>query len=508
MSPQNLYFRFFSLSRLAAERKPAGCAARPAHHGALLGLLGDELVGVASYELLSGLQVAEIALAVADGMHERECHIAARAHGLAGPGLRREGPHRGGAAGQQRRATAARRLGAGCAAQVRRRHGGAVHAGAAEPGPRRGQRLPRRGGRPETNMRMRRAWNLCWLPGRPRWSARSAAPDQLAGGSCSTSAAPASPVPCMQLTPMRVPCKRLARLPPASRASRASRRWLRCPRLPTWWWWRSRAARVVDAAQECGKRGSRSLVVVTLGLTAAQESSLLEASRRAGMRLVGPDCLGVAVPGIGLNATFATRPPSPGRACLAVQSGGVGAALLEHFSRLGIGTSSFASVGGMLDVCGTDMLMWWEADDTTELAVLYLESFGNPRRFARTARRVSAKVPILTVHACGSAPGQRAAISAHRSRGRAAHHPAGTVRSGGHYRHHQLQRTAGRGRADRVPAGPGGQLCGHRVQRRRRGRAGRRRLRRSRPGHCRAGLGRPAAACGRRCPTAPPSAAR
>ncbi len=171
------------------------------------------------------------------------------------------------------------------------------------------------------------------------------------------------------------------------------------------------AARVVDVAQECGKRGARSLVVITLGLTAAQESSLLEASRRAGMRLVGPDCLGVAVPRIGLNATFATRPPSPGKAGLVVQSGGLGAALLEHFSRLGIGTSSFASVGDMLDVSGTDMLIWWEADNTTRLAVLYLESFGSPRRFVRTARRVSAKVPILTVHAGRSAPGQRGASS-------------------------------------------------------------------------------------------------
>ena len=112
-----------------------------------------------------------------------------------------------------------------------------------------------------------------------------------------------------------------------------------------------------------------------------------------------------------LQATFAVHHPSPGQTGLAVQSGGVGAALVEQFSRLGIGTSSFASVGDMLDVSGTDMLLWWEADHTTELAVLYLESFGNPRGFARTARRVSAKIPVLTVHAGRSAPGQRAAAS-------------------------------------------------------------------------------------------------
>ncbi len=129
------------------------------------------------------------------------------------------------------------------------------------------------------------------------------------------------------------------------------------------------------------------------------------------MRLAGPASYGIAVPGIGLAATPAARHPPRGRTGLTVQSGGVGAALLEQFSRLGIGISSFAAVGGKLDVSSTDMLLWWEADDTTELALLYLESFGNPRRFARTARRVSAKFPVLTVHAGRSAPGQRAAAS-------------------------------------------------------------------------------------------------
>jgi acyl-CoA synthetase (NDP forming) len=94
-----------------------------------------------------------------------------------------------------------------------------------------------------------------------------------------------------------------------------------------------------------------------------------------------------------------------------VQSGGVGAALLEQFSRLGMGISCFASLGGKLDVSGTDMLMWLESDSTTELAVLHLESFGNPRRFAQVARRVGARIPILTVHAGRSAPEQRAAAS-------------------------------------------------------------------------------------------------
>ena len=171
------------------------------------------------------------------------------------------------------------------------------------------------------------------------------------------------------------------------------------------------AARVVAAAEECGRRGVGSLVVTTSDLTSAQESGLLEAARRGNMRLVGPNSFGVAVPAIGLGATFDVPRPSPGHTGLVVQSGGVGAALVEQFSRLGIGISSFVSVGDKLDVSGTDMLLWWEADDTAELAVLYLESFGRPRRFARNARRVTAKIPVLTVHAGRSVPGQRAAAS-------------------------------------------------------------------------------------------------
>jgi acyl-CoA synthetase (NDP forming) len=94
-----------------------------------------------------------------------------------------------------------------------------------------------------------------------------------------------------------------------------------------------------------------------------------------------------------------------------MQSGGLGFALVDHLTRLGIGISSFASVGNKLDVSSNDLLMWWEQDGITRVAVLYIESFGNPRKFARTARRVSAKLPVLTVHAGRSAAGQRAAAS-------------------------------------------------------------------------------------------------
>jgi acyl-CoA synthetase (NDP forming)/GNAT superfamily N-acetyltransferase len=164
------------------------------------------------------------------------------------------------------------------------------------------------------------------------------------------------------------------------------------------------AGGVLDVAEQCGQRGVRSLVVITAGLRTEARADLLAVCRRHGMRLVGPDCFGVAVPGIGLDATFAVRPAKPGVAGLVVQSGGLGFALVDHLSRLGIGISSFASVGDKLDVSGNDMLMWWEGDGLTKLAVLSIEQFGNPRKFARTARRVSGTMPVLTVLADRAAP--------------------------------------------------------------------------------------------------------
>ena len=170
------------------------------------------------------------------------------------------------------------------------------------------------------------------------------------------------------------------------------------------------APAVVEVAQECGRRGVRCLVVITSGLGDAG-TGLLETCRRHGMRLVGPNCFGIAMPGIGLDATFGRNRAAAGTAGLAVQSGGVGISLTEHLTSLGIGVSSFVSMGDKYDVSGNDLLTWWEQDQQTKLAVLYLESFGNPRRFARTARRVGLAMPVLTVLAGRSQDGQRAAQS-------------------------------------------------------------------------------------------------
>ncbi|MFF5340144.1 GNAT family N-acetyltransferase [Streptomyces althioticus] len=175
----------------------------------------------------------------------------------------------------------------------------------------------------------------------------------------------------------------------------------------------SPAGTVPTVAEECGKAGVRALVVVSAGLDTKQSEALLTACRTHGMRLVGPNCLGVAntAPGYRFDATFAAAHPRAGTAGVAVQSGGIGIALLEGLSRLGIGVSTFASLGDKYDVSGNDLLQWWESDGRTDLALLHLESFGNPRAFSRTARRVTRRMPVLTVDAGRTDVGRRAAAS-------------------------------------------------------------------------------------------------
>ena len=157
------------------------------------------------------------------------------------------------------------------------------------------------------------------------------------------------------------------------------------------------AGALLGIAEQCGQRGVRAVVVVTSAVSAETCADLLAVCRRHGMRLVGPGSFGVAVPGIGLNATFAASGPEAGPVGLVSQSGGLGFAVADQLSQLGIGISSFVSAGAKLDVSSNDVLMWWERDGVTRLAVLYIESFGNPRKFARTARRVGAAMPLLTV---------------------------------------------------------------------------------------------------------------
>ncbi|MFF2848833.1 GNAT family N-acetyltransferase [Streptomyces sp. NPDC058001] len=173
------------------------------------------------------------------------------------------------------------------------------------------------------------------------------------------------------------------------------------------------ASAVPGVAAECGERGIKALVVVSSGLDSGQARDLLDTCRSHDMRLVGPNCLGLAVTtsGVSLDATFAARRPRPGSAGVAVQSGGVGIAVLDGLARLDIGVSTFVSLGDKYDVSGNDLLHWWESDGVTDLAILHLESFGNPRGFSRTARRVARRMPVLTVDAGRSDAGRKAAVS-------------------------------------------------------------------------------------------------
>jgi acyl-CoA synthetase (NDP forming) len=149
---------------------------------------------------------------------------------------------------------------------------------------------------------------------------------------------------------------------------------------------------------EAGERRQRELVAVC---------------RAAGMRLVGPNCLGVinTDPAVALNASFAPGAPPPGRVGFASQSGAFGIAALDLARTHGIGLSSFVSAGDKADLSGNDFLQYWEADERTDVIVLYLESFGNPAKFGRIARRVTAHKPVIAVKSGRSAAGQRAASS-------------------------------------------------------------------------------------------------
>ncbi|CAL9506239.1 hypothetical protein SUDANB95_03515 [Actinosynnema sp. ALI-1.44] len=167
---------------------------------------------------------------------------------------------------------------------------------------------------------------------------------------------------------------------------------------------------VPQVAEDCGRSGVKALVVITSGVDAR---ALMAAVRRHGMRLVGPNCVGVVGgdPDVRLNATFMRDPVVSGGIGVVTQSGGIAIAVLEALGRLGLGVSDLVSTGDKYDVSGNDLLLWWERDTHTRAVVLYLESFGNPRKFARLARRVARRKPVVALRAASSEAGQRAAAS-------------------------------------------------------------------------------------------------
>jgi acetate---CoA ligase (ADP-forming) len=174
---------------------------------------------------------------------------------------------------------------------------------------------------------------------------------------------------------------------------------------------------VLDAAEAALASGVKALCVISSGFAEVgvegreRQVRLLELVRAHGGRLVGPNCLGIAIPRLGLNATFGPRPLPHGSIAFSSQSGALGLALLEKASERRLGFSAFVSIGNKADVSSNDLLEWWEDDEETNLVLLYLESFGNPHKFARVARRVARRKPVLALKAGSTEAGARAASS-------------------------------------------------------------------------------------------------
>jgi acyl-CoA synthetase (NDP forming)/GNAT superfamily N-acetyltransferase len=163
---------------------------------------------------------------------------------------------------------------------------------------------------------------------------------------------------------------------------------------------------VPGVVDECGRKGVHGVVVVSAGFAetgrpqdAARQQDILAISRAAGMRLVGPNCLGVfsSDPEVRLNATLAPTVPAAGGVGLFGQSGSLGSFILAEAARRGLGLSTFVSAGNRADVSGNDLLQFWEEDPRTDVVLLYLESFGNPHKFGRLARRLAARKSVVVV---------------------------------------------------------------------------------------------------------------
>jgi acyl-CoA synthetase (NDP forming)/GNAT superfamily N-acetyltransferase len=403
MSPENLYLRFFSMSQVAAEREAQRiCRERAPGRAALLAILDGRLVGCGSYEVVDDSQSAEVAMSVADDMHNRGVGTLLLEHLVS---LARSRGVRTFVAETLTENALMLQVFANAGLQAHRTLEDGVY----------DLRFPLPTGDGDTDSgtyldavaERERSADVASLrhvlsPGsvavigasRRRGSVgrailQSIVDDGFGGRvyAVNPGAAELDGVPCVPSAaalPEHVDLAVIA---------------VPAPDVPV-------------VAEDCGRRGVRALVVTTSGLDDAARAELLGICRRHGMRLVGPGSFGVANTAMSLDATFAGRHPRSGIAGLAAQAtGGTGFVLLEHLSRLGVGISSLVSLGDKDDVSGTDMLLWWESDPATKLAVLYLESFGNPRKFARTARAVGRAMPVLIVNAGRNAPGLRLAAA-------------------------------------------------------------------------------------------------
>ena len=404
MSLDNIYLRFFSMSPGAAEQEAKRVCREPdSDHAALLAWQGDRLVGVAAYEPAGKPGVAEVAFSVSDDMHGRGIasllleHLVwqARQHGL-----------RAFTAETLAENSAMLRVFADAGLPAKRRiSDGVVELTFPLPGSDDSYRLnnylesvaDKESRADVASLRpllQPRSVAVVGPSRRRRDAAGRAILHNIVTGGFTGPVYAVNPhaqalegVPCVASVDDLLEQVDLAviAVPPSA---------------------------VPGVAAQCGRNGVRALMVMASSLGPAG-ADLLDICRQYGMRLVGPNCFGIIVPWIGLDVSLAANHPLPGVAGVVVQSGGVGIALLERMSMLGIGVSSFAAVGDKHDVSPTDLLNWWAQDEVTQIAVLYVESFGSPRKFAGTARRVGQRMPVLTVVGGRSPAGQRAAASHH-----------------------------------------------------------------------------------------------
>ena len=176
---------------------------------------------------------------------------------------------------------------------------------------------------------------------------------------------------------------------------------------------------VQQVVEQCGRKGVQGIVVISAGFGESgaegidRQERLLEIARSYGMRLVGPNCMGIinTDPQVNMNATFSSTFPPAGNIALGTQSGALGLAILEYARSLNIGLSTFVSIGNRADVSSNDLLQYWKEDPATDVILLYLESFGNPRKFARIARSITPTKPIVAVKSGRTTAGARAAAS-------------------------------------------------------------------------------------------------
>ncbi|HEX2824456.1 MAG TPA: GNAT family N-acetyltransferase [Streptosporangiaceae bacterium] len=402
LSPDSLYLRFFTMSPSAPEREAHRlCRAPVPDHAALLALLDGELIGCGSYECDDPpSQSAEVALAVADNMHNRGVGMLLLEHLISL--ARNRGLHAFTAETLSENAPMLRVFADAGLQAHRALADGVYHLTFPLPTSEADIAL---GGYRDAVAERERSADVASLrhvlapasvavigaSRRPGSVGRAILHNIMTGGFSG---------PVYAVNPAVTELDGVSCVPSAAALPEGVD--LALIATP--------AAAVVGIAEECGQRGVKALVVVAAGLSGAARAELLGICRRHGMRMVGPASLGVADTGAGLDATFAARHPRPGCAGLALQStGGAGFALAEHLSRTGVGISSLVSLGDKDDVAGEDMLLWWESDPATKLALLYLESIANPAKFVRTARRVGRGMPVLTVIAGRSITGRRLA---------------------------------------------------------------------------------------------------